>query len=101
MYVCDGTNPALNPIQDGTLLGYFEKVLLNEKKKIERKKEKETVVIANCWFTGLFHGIQSLHSMVRSFHLIVILLHNMVRTFHESLSHEQKQGRYSCVYLVL
>ena len=73
-----------------------------KKKKIERKKEKEiVVVIANCWFTGLFHGIRSLHSMVRSFHLIVILLHNMVRTFHESLSHEQKQGRYSCVYLVL
>ena len=50
------------------------------KKKIERKKEKETVVIGNCWFTGLFHGIRSLHSMVRSFHLRVILLHNMVST---------------------
>ena len=50
------------------------------KKKIEGKKEKETVVIANRWFTGLFHGIRSLHSMVRLFHLIVILLHNMVST---------------------
>ena len=28
-------------------------------------------------------------------------VHNIVRTFPESLRHEQKQGHYSCVYLVL
>ena len=34
---------------------------------------------------------KSLRSMVRSFQ-------KLVRTFHESLSHEQKQWSYSCVY---
>ena len=53
-----------------------------------------------------FDGIRSLRAMVRSFqaslfHLIVTLFHNIVRTFHESLSYKQKQGCYSCVYLVL
>ena len=38
-----------------------------------------------------YKGIPSLRSMVRSFQ-------KLVRTFHESLSHEQKQWRYSCVY---
>ena len=38
-----------------------------------------------------YKGIASLRSMVRSFQ-------KLVRTFQESLSHEQKQWRYSRVY---
>ena len=38
-----------------------------------------------------YKGIPSLRSMVRSFQ-------KLVRTFHDSLSHEQKQKRYLCVY---
>ena len=53
------------------------------------------------WYTYILKGgIRSLRSMIRSFYLIDRLFYNVpvITTFHKTISHKQKQGRYSYVY---